>query len=194
MGPEYYTVEQMLGFIDEPNRKGCYLVLADYRNLVCEIEVFGKRRNWPGGYFDHLQETMNIAIVLFGRFNSIRPLEFSLSDLLLVVFLRGIERPRYYLLIQGDMYVDPIPEEVSREHFFLNSCSAYGLSLTDEHEAGVRSYGDCLALHCEISSLASLAHICDVASTHLWPTHPLEKGDPWDGARRVSSATEHSVV
>ena len=37
---------------------------------------------------------MNIAVVLYERLNSIRPLPFSLSDLLLVVYLHDVEKLR----------------------------------------------------------------------------------------------------
>ena len=35
-----------------------------------------------------------------------------------------------------------------------------------------------------MSPLAAFCHMCDVASARLWHDHPLEREDPWVGARR----------
>ena len=77
--------------IEEPNRSACLRILADNRKLFQTVQgSTNNHQNWPGGYFDHVQEIMNIAVVRYGQMNSIRSLPFSLSDLLLVVYLHAV--------------------------------------------------------------------------------------------------------
>ncbi|MEX0596611.1 MAG: hypothetical protein WD512_08925, partial [Candidatus Paceibacterota bacterium] len=96
---KYHSLEQMLEMIEEPNRKACKNILVD--NLELFQTVQGGAHNhhtWVGGYYDHIKEVMNIGIVLYQQLNSFRPLPFTLSDLLLVLYLHDIEKPWRYEL------------------------------------------------------------------------------------------------
>ncbi|MCC6997207.1 MAG: hypothetical protein IT370_21515, partial [Deltaproteobacteria bacterium] len=102
----YESVESLVARIDEPNRSACARILADHRALFATVQ--GSTNNhqaWRGGYLDHVTEIMNIASVLYDRFVALRPLPFSRSDLLLVVFLHDIEKPwKYDLDADGQLH------------------------------------------------------------------------------------------
>src|SRR3989344_2034693 len=93
--PKHYLLEEAIEIINEPNRTVCKYVLEQ------EAEIFRtpkgsktKHQAWPGGYIDHVAETMNLAILLYEFLSSTeRPLNFSLSDSLLVMFLHDLEKP-----------------------------------------------------------------------------------------------------
>ena len=190
--PAYYSIEQLLHMIDEPNGSACRKLLSDYQNLFQVVQ--GSTNNhqaWSGGYFDHVQEVMNIAVVLYKQFNSIRSLPFSLSDLLLVVYLHDIEKPwKYELRSDGKLYHKPtMQSKESHQHFRLQKLKEYNIVLTAGQENGIKytegEIKDYTNLRRVMGPLACMAHMCDVASARLWFDHPREEADQWAGARRI---------
>jgi len=190
--PKYFTVEQMLEMIDQPNQAGCRKMLEENRRLFQEAPgSTNNHQGWPGGYFDHVQEIMNIAILLYERLNSARPLPFSLSDLLLVVYLHDIEKPwKYELHGDGNLHHRAtMRNKEDHQRFRMAKLAEYGVTLTAEHENGLKyaegEMADYTNQRRMMGPLAALAHICDVASARLWFDYPLIKGDPWSGAKRI---------
>ena len=178
----YRSIEQMLGMIDEPNGSICYRILAD--NFVLFGISFGSSGNhqsWPGGYLDHVREVMNLGVVQYEVLDSIRPLPFSLSDLLLVLYLHDIEKPWRYEVVDGRLQRRAGTESADRQAFRMRKISEYGIVLTSEQENGIRY---CEGEGADYSSgrrvmgpLACVAHMCDVASARLWYDCPEERGE-----------------
>ncbi len=191
MQSKYYTVEQMIKMIDEPNRSACSRILGDNRKLFQLVQ--GSTNNhqaWPGGYFDHVQEIMNIAVVLYKRLCTLRSLPFSLSDLLLVVFLHDIEKPWKYE-IHGDSQLhhkQTMQTKEDHQRFRMAKLAEYGIIFTPEQENGMKyaegELSDYTNRRRVMGPLATVAHMCDVASARLWFDHPLEENDSWSGAKR----------
>lgn len=192
MAPLYLSVDALVDLIDDPNRAACVRILADHRRLFQTVQ--GSTNNhqaWPGGYFDHVQEVMNIAAALHGQLNVLRPLPFSLSDLLLVVFLHDIEKPwKYELREDGQLHHRP-GQETKEDHqrFRMAKLAEYGIVLTPEQDNGLKyvegELGDYSGRRRVMGPLAAVAHMCDVCSARLWFDHPLAADDPWPGASRV---------
>lgn len=192
MNPKYYTIEEMLEMIDEPNQSACCRILADNRKLF--QTVYGStnnHQNWPGGYFDHVQEIMNIAIILYNQLNFVRPLPFSLSDLLIVVYLHDIEKPwKYELHEDGQLYHKAtFQNKAEHQQFRMAKLTEYGVVLTPNQENGIKyaegELNDYSSRSRVMSPLACVAHMCDVASARLWFAHPAQENDPWSGAKRI---------
>lgn len=188
----YHTIEEMLDMVDEPNRTGCLQLLAENRALF-ELAPgsTNNHQNWPGGYSDHIQEIMNIAVVLYHRLGALRPLPFSLSDLLLVVYLHDVEKPwKYELRDDGQLHHRPEMEtKEDHQRFRMAKLAAYGITLTEAHENGIRyaegELGDYTNRRRMMGPLACVAHMCDVCSARLWFAHPFAADDPWSGALRM---------
>ena len=192
MNKKYYTLESMLELIDEPNRTACKNILED--NLELFKTVQGSAHNhhtWIGGYYDHIMDVMNIAIVLYERLNSLRPLPFSLSDLLLVLYLHDIEKPwRYDIGDDGKLDNKPDMDSPEKQHIFREKkLKEYGILLTEEQKNGLKYVEgegkDYSGKHRTMGPLAALAHTCDVTSARLWFDHPEKIDDTWVGANRV---------
>jgi hypothetical protein len=192
MPPHYYGIDEMLRLIDEPNRSACARILAANRQLFEAVP--GSTHNhqaWPGGYLDHVQEIMNIAIVLHDELERLRPLPFTRSDLLLVVFLHDLEKPwKYELGDDGHLRHRPeLATKDAHQKFRLDKLAEFGVVLAAEHENGLRyvegELGDYTNRRRAMGPLAAAAHMCDVASARLWFDHPLAADDPWPGARRA---------
>jgi len=189
MKPNYHTIEEMIGMISEPNRSACSRILADNRKLFKTVQgSTNNHQNWPGGYFDHVQEVMNIAVVLYERLNLIRPLPFSLSDLLLVVYLHDIEKPwKYELHNDGQLHHKSSMQTKEDHHRFRKvKLTEYGITFTAEQENGMKytegELNDYTNRRRVMGPLACIAHMCDVASARLWFNHPMKENDPWIGA------------
>lgn len=189
----YASVEALVGQIDNPNGAACARILADHRELFATVQ--GSTHNhqaWRGGYLDHVAEVMNIAVVLFEQLSTKRPLPFSLSDLLLVVFLHDIEKPwKYELGADGQLHHKPeMQGKAAHQQFRLQMLAKYGIVLTAAHENGLKyaegELTDYTNKQRMMGPLAALAHMCDVASARLWFDFPAANGDPWQGAARVS--------
>lgn len=190
----YESVESLLSLIDEPNRSACARIVADHRALFATVQ--GSTHNhqaWRGGYLDHVSEVMNIANVLYDELSSLRPLPFSRSDILLVVFLHDIEKPwKYELGADGQLHHRAeMQGKEAHQRFRMEMLARYGVTLTAEHENGLRyaegELADYTNKQRRMGPLAAMAHMCDVASARLWFDYPAAVDDPWIGARRVAT-------
>lgn len=192
MKPKYYTIDEMIGMIDEPNRSACRRILEENRSLFQTVQ--GSTNNhqaWFGGYIDHVREIMNIVIVLYYQLNALRPLPFSLSDALLVTYLHDLEKPWKYELGQGGQLneIDAMRGNKPAQHAFrFKKLAEYGIELAPEQHNGMLYVEGELASYSSrervMGPLAALCHLADVASARVWFDHPLEHDDPWPGADR----------
>jgi 23S rRNA maturation-related 3'-5' exoribonuclease YhaM len=101
MQTRYSNIEDLLSLIEVPNGQACRELLE--KNLQLFRATQGSTQNhqaWRGGYYDHVQEVMNLVVVLYQTLDALRPLPFSLSDALLVSFLHDLEKPWGYTLRQ----------------------------------------------------------------------------------------------
>lgn len=190
--PPYFSIRHLLQFIDEPNQVACRELLDENEPLFKLVQgSVHNHQAWPGGYFDHVQEIMNIAVKLYIMFKSLRPLPFSLSSLLLVVFLHDIEKPwKYEIGEDGRLQHRAEFSGKSDDHDFrMEKILAYGITLTDDELNGLKyaegELHDYSNRERKMGSLAALVHMADVGSARLFPEYPLESNDPWAGAVRV---------
>jgi hypothetical protein len=190
MRATYCTVPKMIRLIDEPNRSACLKILEDNLKLFQTVQgSTNNHQNWLGGYFDHVQEVMNIAIIQYKLLSSLRTLPFSLSDLLLVVYLHDIEKPWKYELVEGQLqHKSSMKNKEDHQRFRMLKLAEYGIVFTPEQENGMKyaegELNDYSNRRRVMGPLACLAHVCDVLSARLWFDHPEVKGDQWEGAMR----------
>lgn len=189
--PKYCTVDELVDRIDEPNGGACRRILQDCRALFQMAR--GSRSNhqaWLGGYIDHVTEVMNLAVVLYRQLNHLRPLPFSLSDALLVLFLHDFEKPwKYELDSVGGVRCRPdLDTKIKQQDFRRGKFIEYGITLTPALENGLEyvegELHDYRGDGRMMGELAAFAHLCDVWSARGWHGFPLFKGDPWHGADR----------
>jgi len=191
MKPPYLAVEDLVGLIDEPNRSACSRILTDNRQLF--ETVHGSTDNhqaWPGGYLDHVAEIMNVAAILYRSLGALRPLPFSLSDALVVVYLHDIEKPwKYELGPDGRLqHVTALRGKDEQHAFRERKLAEYGVALTPEQWNGMRyvegEKDEYSSRRRVMGPLAAFCHLCDITSARIWFDHPAEKDDPWTGAAR----------
>ena len=163
---------ELIMLIDEPNRSKCEKMLSDHsERFSIAPGSLTKHQAWPGGYLDHLAETMNLAVILYKSMNSERALPFSISDTILVLFLHDLEKPF--------KYVEPKKEFLgaNAEHDFVNSIvQEYNIELSDDHRNALKYiHGEGADYHPTkriAGPLAIFCHMCDFASARIWFDFP----------------------
>jgi hypothetical protein len=182
----YVTVQEALGEVDEPNRAACLRLLAEHdKALRCAAGASHNHQVWPGGYLDHVAETMNLAITLYPTLAALRPLPFSLSDALLVLYLHDLEKPwRQGIAPPGLAIGFDLNVSEQRHEFRLWLAQRSGLVLNDSHVNGLdfvegegTRYSSAKRL---MGPLAAFCHMCDTLSARLWFDHPRTV-DTWGG-------------
>jgi hypothetical protein len=188
MPTPYLTFDQLLRRVDEPYQTALRRLLAEHGELFRSAR--GSSHNhqaWPGGYADHVREAMNIAVVLYEALSPLRPVPFSLSDALVVMFVHDLEKPWAYEEVGGTWRRREGLKE-NAHAFRLARLAEAGLTLPEELERAVAfvegEVGKYSNKERGMSPLAAFCHMCDVASARLWHDYPLERDDPWEGAGR----------
>jgi hypothetical protein len=162
----------LIQLIDEPNRTACLTIYADNKERFDKAQgSLAKHQAWTGGYVDHLEEAMNFGLSLFDLMNESRPLPFTVSDILLVLFLHDLEKPF--------RYIDPKIEfksDVEKHEFIEGKIHDYGMVLTDDHKNAlefIHGEGDSYSRTERVQKpLAAFVHMCDVASARIWFDYP----------------------
>jgi hypothetical protein len=191
MTNSYLTFDQLLRRVDEPYRSAFRRLLDEHDELFRAAR--GSSHNhqaWIGGYADHVREVMNTAVVLYDALDRRRPLPFSLSDALVVLFVHDLEKPWAYEEVEGAWHRREGLKE-NAHPFRLAKLAEAGVTLPAELERAVcfvEGEGGHYSNRTRVMSpLAALCHMCDVASARLWHDYPLARDDPWAGAVRSNA-------
>jgi hypothetical protein len=178
------TVDKLRWLLPEPQRSAC-LSLLEHEGAWIEPAP-GSTHNhqaWAGGYLDHVSECMNIALQLYGLYDSLRPLPFSLQDALLVLFLHDLEKP-WFIYREGSYYARAVKDKQANHGFRKRLCLQYGIELTPEQENALRyvegENTDYTPGERSMGPLAAFCHCCDITSARLWFDYP-QKDDAWPG-------------
>jgi hypothetical protein len=172
---KYYNIEELFDFIESPNREACIRLYA-YNKEMFDIAAGSSHNHqaWEGGYMGHMRDIMNIAVRIYSSLAIARPFPFTLSDLLVVLFLHDIEKPWLY----GGK-----PEVVNRfedyQVFQKMKILEYGFELTDDQWNAIKyahGEGNNFKKTERVSKpLAAMLHCCDTMSARIWFDYPKEE-------------------
>jgi hypothetical protein len=188
MTPPYLSFGELLQRMDQPYQSAFQRLLAGHDELFRSAR--GSSHNhqaWTGGYADHVREVMNFAVVLHAELGQLRPLPFSLSDALVVLFVHDLEKPWAYENVGGAWRRRAGLKENAHQ-FRMAKLAEAQVTLPAQLEHAV-CFVEGEGSHYDnrtrgMSPLAAFCHMCDVASARLWYDYPLERDDPWTGASR----------
>ena len=169
MAKKYYSLNELINIIPEPNKTACYKIFLENEERFRNAR--GSSHNhqyWKGGYLDHLTEIMNLAIVFYKTLNDIRPLQFSLSDSLLSLYLHDLEKPwRYETDAEGKIVVNTALADKSKTAipFVEQKVREYGFVLSEEHWNAIKyaegEKNDYAPSKRTSTPLAAFVHLCD---------------------------------
>ncbi|MCA9330724.1 hypothetical protein KC957_01645 [Candidatus Saccharibacteria bacterium] len=172
-------VKELLERVDLRNRQPAH----DFWHDLCTYlaEAPGSTRShhaWPMGYHHHVQETMNLAVMLYDQLNRERPLPFSLGSALLVLFLHDCEKPFRHATdteLAHFHWVKSRPDK-SDKTFQQLLIDHYGFKISpDEHNAllYVEGEGSDYVEGTRLQGpLAAFCHVCDTISARIWYDFP----------------------
>ncbi len=171
----YLNLKQLINLIEEPNRDFCINLLNENEKRFKDSPgSLTKHQAWVGGYIHHLEEVMNFGCELFSLMDSRRKLDFSISDVILVLFIHDLEKPFRYVEPKTEFHSD---EE--KKLFIKGIVDKYGIILSENHKNALRY------IHGEEDEysrteriqkpLAAFVHICDVASARIWFDYPRQE-------------------
>jgi hypothetical protein len=192
MPAPYLSFGELLQRIDQPYRSAFQQFVAEYGDLFRSARGSSQNHQaWVGGYADHVREVMNTAVVLYDTLGQLRPLPFSQSDALVVLFVHDVEKPWAYEEV-GGVWRRRVGCKENAQDFRLAKLTEAGVTLPAEFERAV-FFVEGEGSHYNnrtrsMSPLAAFCHMCDVVSARLWHDYPKERDDPWVGAGR--SCTE----
>ena len=158
--------------IERNNQAGCFSIMERYYGRINQSPgSLQKHQNWKGGYVHHLEETMMIANELYLTLSKIRQLDFSISDVILVLFLHDLEKPF--------KYVEPIRgfgNDDEKYKFIIEMSQDHNIKLSDIHLNAIRYiHGEGKDHNSDTRiqlPLAAFAHMCDVTSARIWFDYP----------------------
>lgn len=188
---DYLKIDELVGLIDEPYQSVCRRILADNRMLfeTARGSTYN-HQTWTGGYIDHVTDGMNYARLLYALDSSLgRPMQFSLSDALLVYFLHDFEKPWRILVSDSGQVFNRqgLDTKEAFKQFREDKLREYGLVLTDAQQNGltyVEGEGkDYVSTRRVMNELAAFCHKVDVWSARQCYDYPKEN-DEWTGAGR----------
>lgn len=197
--PPYFTIESLLDMIEGENGEACrriYAVLKD--EFSAAPGSSHNHQAWPGGYVDHVTDAMNVGLSVFELYNERRPLPFTASDVLLIVYLHDLEKPFKYTYADNSVNEkrEQFPDKSAGEVFKRELIEKYGIQLNDmqdnalEFVEGIRDHKYQRGKRV-MGELAVVCHIADLTSARLWYNHPLANDDSWSGSKRQNAgATE----
>lgn len=189
----YLAMEQLVELIDEPSLSIVKAVLEVDGDLF--RTAFGSSNNhqdWPGGYWDHVVEVMNTAVVLYKSYSELRTLAFPLTEALVVLFFHDVEKPwRCVRDEKGELQIrEDLREKAARSAFRDQKLAELGLSFNARQLNAMRYVegegDDYSPTQRMMWPLAAFCHICDVTSARLWPQYPRREYDGWKGAVRIT--------
>ncbi len=180
-------MKELILLIDPPNRFICYQIFLDNETLFKQAQGSTHlHQAWMGGYYDHVCEVMNIAVVQYAGLSRLRPLPFTLPDALLVLFFHDIEKPWKYKLVDGQIQqVEELKDKKAQREYRDRKLKEYGIILTPAQlngleytEGELHNYSNTQRT---MNGLAAFCHTCDVISARIWYDYP--KRDSWLNAK-----------
>lgn len=180
----YKTLEELIDLIEYPLKSQIFKIYTDNKkDFQIHQGSVNNHQAWPGGYVDHVTETMNIARLLHQAMNDKRKLSFKLSDALVVLFLHNIEKAFpdkiQQLMDAGGAY------KASKDRVridYINASDIYK-NLTEQMLNALQYVEGEKADYSNKSRvmlpLACFCHMCDTCSARLWFDRPLEVKESW---------------
>jgi hypothetical protein len=188
--PEYLDIPELVELIDEPYREACQRIIWDHEGRMKSTPgSSGNHQAWEGGYWDHVRECMNMASVYYDVDSSLRPLPFSKSDALLILFLHDLEKPWRFERQEDETKENPdLRTKPQKRAYREKMLKRYDIKLSSHLEnAFIYAEGELDAYSNEnraMNELAVFCHTIDYKSARQWHDYP-QLGDPWSGAGRV---------
>jgi hypothetical protein len=169
---QYKKLDYFLKKIEGPNSFKCQKLFEDFKErFKASPGALRKHQAWKGGYIHHLEETMNLGKAFFEKMNSFRELPFSLSDVILVLFLHDLEKPFRYVPTKKEFF-----DDIEKHNFIESLIKKYKIKLNLNHKNALQYiHGEGESFHRTKriqKPLAAFVHCLDTLSARVWFDEP----------------------
>lgn len=177
---KYYSYDELIDMIDEPNRTAAKAYYSKYQHIIDIAKgSTHKHQAWSGGFKDHIEDICNLAISQWDMMNARRPLMFSKSDAILVLMRHDDEKPFKYA---GDsLEKAELAQYSDYKDFILAKSAEFGFVFSEEHLNALKyihGEGEDYRNDVRIQSpLAAFVHCCDTMSARIWYNEPKTRGE-----------------
>ena len=170
---KFYPLDKLLKMIEGSNKKLCISLLEkNTERFYLSPGSRSKHQNWKGGYVDHLEETMSMAVNFYKLMFKVRKPDFSLSDALFVLFLHDLEKPFKYIepkIIKSkdrNLDKDFVTKMLIQENIKLSKAQLNAFAYI--HGEG-EDYHPTKRIQ---NPVGAFCHMCDNASARIWFDYP----------------------
>ncbi len=172
--PAKIPLVELLSLMNPAHKQVAEKICEDYKDIIFSIPgSAGKHQVWQGGYVNHVEEAMNIAISLYHQLTIRRPLDFSLSSALFCIFLHDFDKVQRYRMVNDQLQSKGVYQKDYIHHTREIIATQYDYELT------AQEFNALLYVHGEgddyepggkrvMQPLAALVHCCDVISARIW--------------------------
>lgn len=164
LSKEQHNIISHLLKIDDDNLFKCIEMLHFFIETYPDAKGSSfNHQSYDGGYYVHVSDIMDNAIFLYRNLSRKDKLNFTLSDVILVLFLHDIEKPI--------KYCDPTGE--TNEEIRNRLIKQFNIKLSDEHVLALKYiHGEGSDYRKDkrvMSPLCALCHCCDIISARIFP-------------------------
>ena len=163
MTPEVNNIISNLLIIEDSNKfRSIELLNFFIDNYPDAPGSSGNHQAYEGGYYNHVNDILTYATILYKDLSKKGKLDFTISDALLVLFLHDIEKPIKYC--DGTNESDTEIRDRLIKEFGFNLTTEHLLALKYIHGEG----GDYRKDKRVMSPLCAFCHCCDVISARIF--------------------------
>lgn len=166
-------LEKLLELIEPTKKLVCEKIISDHSETIRMIPGSStKHQAWSGGYWSHVEESMNIGLQLYTSLNNLRELKFDLGTLLFCIFIHDYDKLKRYTITSENgvrfgsndpKYIEIMADELSAK---------YGYKLDAEELNAVKyAHGEGDDYHPTeriMNPLATFVHCSDIISARVW--------------------------
>lgn len=172
--PPKISLQGLISLMQPEHKRVAEKICEDYKNIIYAIPgSASKHQTWEGGYVSHLEETMNLAVILYHQLHTRRPLDFTLSSALFCLFLHDFDKVQRYRMVDGQLqsmssydtdYINKTRDIVKENYKYALTSEEFN-ALKYAHGEGndFQPGGERVML-----PLATLVHCCDTISARIW--------------------------
>jgi len=173
------TIEDLLQQVEDRNRAQAITLWQDLQAYLSDAAGSTKSHHaWKGGYRDHVQEAMNLAVLLYGPLDQERKLSFTVSSALLVLFLHDCEKPFRHATDEQLSHFPWITARPTKSDkgFQERLLAEYKFVLSDDEQNALKyvegENEDYVEGQRRQKPLAAFCHVCDTISARIWYDQP----------------------
>lgn len=184
--PAKLPLEELFALMAPEHARVSRAVYEGYEGLINKIPgSHAKHQAWPGGYISHVEETMNIGLMLHENLTARREVDATQSEVLFCSYLHDFDKLlRYTMKDDGTWVGKPADKLLYLEQMITALKDTYNYELPDkEYNALKYAHGELEADRTPnkrvIWPLGAIVHCADILSARVW--HDYGKShDTWD--------------